>query len=180
MPGEPGIWFFISGDLLVFSLFFATILFYRGQNPGLFAESQAQLNQAYGLINTLLMLTSSWGVASAVRAARHGRAGAAYGFLLAFVCGAAFAVIKVLEYREKILAGITLNSNDFYMLFFMFTGIHFLHVLIGMGVLLYLWWTCRSRLAASTTMRNLESGASFWHVVDVLWIVLFALLYLVR
>jgi nitric oxide reductase NorE protein len=181
MPGEEGIWVFIFGDMLVFSLFFITFLYYRGQDLAVFAASQTHLSQTLGVVNTFFMLTSSWFVATAVQAARRGANRATpVCFLLALLCGLGFVVVKYFEYGAKIRAGLTLNTNDFYMYYYMFTGIHLMHVLIGMGVLLYL-----SRISAVTsyddkTIRNLESGGSFWHVVDLLWIVLFALFYLVK
>jgi nitric oxide reductase NorE protein len=181
IPGEEGIWILIFGDLVVFSLFFIVFLYYRGQNAELFDASQAHLNQALGAINTLLMLSSSWFVATAVQAARKNLARLTQlCFMMAFVCGVAFGVVKVLEYAEKIRAGITLNTNDFYMYYFVFTGIHFLHVLIGMGVLSVLAVYSRTGTFNESKIRHLESGASFWHLVDLLWIVLFALLYLVK
>ncbi|MCC6296346.1 MAG: cytochrome c oxidase subunit 3 [Pseudomonadales bacterium] len=180
LPGEPGVWVFIAGDMLVFALLFGTFLYYRAQDPQLYLEHQGLLNQGYGLINTLLMLSSSWLVALAVQAARAARAAATARLLaLALLCGAAFVVAKAFEWSEKIGAGFTITSNDFFMYYYLLTGIHLLHVLIGVGVLLFLWRGVRSRnLAAQIGV--LESGASFWHLVDLLWIVLFPLLDLIH
>jgi nitric oxide reductase NorE protein len=182
LPGEAGIWVFIFGDILVFSLFFSTYLYYRRQDLALFVSSQARLDQGLGVLNTLLMLSSSWFVATAVQTARRqGRNRTTpWCLALAFLCGAGFVVVKYFEYGAKIRAGFTLNSNDFYMYYYMFTGIHLLHVLIGMGVLLYLQRLASAASYGDQTLRNLESGGSFWHVVDLLWIVLFALFYLVK
>ncbi len=179
MPGEPGIWMFIFGDMLVFSLFFVTYAFYRAQDVDLFVASQAHLNQRFGVLNTFFMLTSSWFVATAVQSARRNRRGmSAACFASGFACGLGFAVVKLFEYGEKIRAGITPATNDFYMYYYVFTGIHFMHVLIGMGVLAYLARYAWTQDADAARIKNLESGASFWHVVDLLWIVLFALFYL--
>ncbi|MFT3666911.1 cytochrome c oxidase subunit 3 family protein [Piscinibacter sp.] len=181
VPGEAGIWVLVFGDMMMFSLFFAIFLYYRGADVALFTESQARLNQGYGAINTFIMLSSSWFVAMAVRAAREKPGKATPRLLMAAVaCGALFGVIKVLEYGEKIRAGIFLTTNDFFMYYFMFTGIHFAHVALGMVALVLLARHTRSGVYTPTTLRNLESGASFWHLVDLLWIVLFALLYLVK
>ena len=181
MPGEAGIWVLIGGDLVVFSLFFATFLFYRGEDPATFRSAQLQLNQGFGALNTLLMLSSSWFVATAVRAARSGRRRpAGLGLLLAMACGLGFVASKFFEYREKLHAGITPATNDFFMYYFVFTGIHAVHVLAGMGALLFVARQVASRPLESRTLRNIESGASFWHLVDLLWIVLFALLYLLH
>ena len=181
LPGEAGIWLFIFGDMMVFSLFFITFLYYRGHEVELFTSSQEHLSQFFGVLNTFFMLSSSWFVAMAIRAARlnMGRTTPTL-FIMAFMCGFGFAVVKVFEYGDKIRHGITLNTNDFFMYYYMFTGIHFMHVLIGMGVLafsaIYSW----SGGFDGKKIKNLESAASFWHVVDLLWIVLFALLYLIK
>ena len=179
VPAEEGIWILICGDLLVFSLFFITLLYHRGQNLGVFNASAAQLSQAYGALNTVLMLSSSWFVALALRAARSNqgrRSAVCYG--LAFLCGVGFASVKVFEYGGKIRAGITVNTNDFFMYYYVFTGIHLAHVVLGMGVLSTLALYSRSGGFTAAKIRNLESGSIFWHLVDLLWIVLFALLYL--
>jgi len=183
LPGEAGIWVFIFGDLLVFSLFFGTFLFYRAEDVALFTESQATLSETFGVFNTALMLSSSWFVAMGVNAVRKNWVKVPMIlFGLAFLCGAGFGVVKVFEYSEKISHGITLNTNDFYMYYYLFTGIHMLHVLIGMGVLAFLAFYCKAQkgVYADKDIRNIESGGCFWHVVDLLWIVLFALLYMVK
>jgi nitric oxide reductase NorE protein len=181
LPGEAGIWLFILGDVVVFSLFFATFLYYRGREVELFRASQAHLDQRLGLVNTLLLLTSSWLVASGLRAARvaPGRA-TPLCFLLALLCGVGFVAVKYFEYRAKIAAGLTLTTNDFYMFYYMFTGIHLGHVLIGIGVLAFMTRAAWAGRVQAGTIGHWESGASFWHLVDLLWIVLFALLYLLR
>lgn len=187
LPGEPGVWVFIVGDLLMFALFFGAFVHYRAQDPALYIQSQATLNQGLGAINTVLLLTSSWFVVGAVQDTRGQRAGrAGTRIILAFLCGAGFIAVKFFEYREKISAGINLTSNDFYMYYYMLTGIHLLHVVIGMGVLIFLWRLLRqsalrdSTVSHESVIGHLESGASFWHLVDMLWIFLFALLYLMK
>lgn len=179
VPGEGGIWMFIGGDLVLFSVLFAVFLSMRAEQPALFEQGRAQLNQGWGLLNTLLMLTSSWCVATAVRAARRQLPTVVVGcFGAALACGLGFVVVKFFEYGEKLAAGFTITTNDFFMLYFAYTGIHLIHVTIGMGVLTFLVMYSRSGRFVGDKLRNVESGASFWHLVDLLWIVLFALLYL--
>lgn len=180
IPGEPGIWMLIVGDMTLFSLLFGLFLYYRSGNPALFTASQAQLNQMLGLVNTLLMLTSSWLVASGVQAARRGDAKLLQQcFRWAILCGAAFLGVKVQEYGEKISAGLNTWSNDFFMLYFCYTGIHMIHVVLGMGVLGGLMAYSRAGNFTAIRLRAIENGATFWHLVDLIWVVLFALLYLV-
>jgi len=181
MPAEEGVWVFIFGDLLVFGLFFLTYMYYRGENVALYVTSQGTLNEIFGFTNTLLLLSSSLLVALGVHAARIGQRGAAAALLAgAFACGAAFGVIKVIEYGQKFAAGITVLTNDFFMFYFMLTGIHFAHLTIGLGVLAFLFVTVRKPALSPGDLQAIEGGAAFWHLVDLLWVVLFALLYLMR
>jgi nitric oxide reductase NorE protein len=181
LPGEAGIWVFVVADLLMFALFFALFTFYRGENIELFSAGQATLNQGYGAINTLFLLTSSWFVVTAIHAAKkqNGKAAANY-FTLAFLCGAGFVTVKVLEYGEKIRAGFILTTNDFYMYYYVLTGLHFAHVAIGLVVLVVLWNKSRRGLQRASDILLLEGGATYWHMVDVLWIILFPLVYLLK
>ncbi len=181
LPGEAGIWLFIFGDMMVFSLFFVTFVYNRGHDVALFTESQTHLSQFFGALNTFFMLSSSWFVAMAVQAARKnlGKVTPVL-FLMGFCCGLGFGIVKFFEYGDKIRHGITLNTNDFFMYYYMFTGIHMMHVIIGMGVLAFAARYSWSGPLDANKIKNLESSASFWHVVDLLWIVLFALLYLVK
>lgn len=180
IPGEAGVWVMIGGDAVLFSFLFLTFLFYRGQSPELFASGRAQLDQTLGLFNTLLMLTSSWFVASGVAALRRGVERTPHRcFSMALLCGVAFVVVKYFEYGAKLRAGVSMMSNDFFMFYFAYTGLHLLHVLIGIGVLAAMTVHARSRRSSMVNEALVESGASFWHLVDLLWIVLFALIYLV-
>ncbi len=181
VPGEEGIWVLIFGDLTVFGIMFGTQLYYRGQEPDLFRSAQAQLDQDFGALNTVLLLVSSLFVALAVRSVRTpARRHAPPLVAGALACGAGFAVVKVLEYGEKFGAGITPATNDFFLFYFILTGIHFFHLVIGMGVLLYLLVLSRRESMTDRQFVLFEGGACFWHMVDLLWIILFPLLYLVR
>jgi nitric oxide reductase NorE protein len=181
----------IFGDMLVFSVMFLSFMIARREDREQFHASATHLNQTDGLINTVLLLTSSWFVARAVHAARGGSGRtAALNFRLAILCALGFAIVKVLEYSAKIRAGIVINTNDFYMYYYVLTGIHFMHVLIGLGVLIFMArYVGAGHPAAgdpgagaldAAKIGHLESGASFWHLVDLLWIALFGLLYLLQ
>jgi nitric oxide reductase NorE protein len=111
-------------------------------------------------------------------AARDNREAAARRFILgALALAAVFVAIKVFEYAEKFAVGITPATSIYFTYFFTLTGLHLFHLLVGMGVLLWM----RARMLNSSSARHiqhLESGATFWHMVDLLWIVIFPLLYL--
>ena len=179
IPGEVGIWVFVAGDLLVFGVFFIVIALGQAEQPALFAESRASLDLWLGMWNTVLLLTGSWFVAIGVEKCRAtGKPAASRYFSLAVVCGLAFAANKVFEWGAKLSLDISPATNDFFMLFFIFTGIHLLHVLVGIGVLLLVRNISRRPELAPRDISTIESGATFWHLVDLLWIVLFALFYL--
>jgi nitric oxide reductase NorE protein len=181
LPGETGIWLFVIADMLMFSVFFCTFILYRQEQIELFSRGQAQLNQTFGMVNTLLLLTSSIFVVHGVRAARRDmRRRTALCFGAAFILGAGFGVVKMVEYAEKFSVGVTPLTDMFFTFYFMLTGVHFLHVLLGLVVLAYLWNRARQTRTTADSVMIYESGATFWHMVDLLWIILFPLLYLIK
>jgi nitric oxide reductase NorE protein len=183
MPGETGIWVLVGGDLLLFSVFFIVLLAYRADDTTLFVSSQRSLDQFIGALNTLLLLTSSLFVALAVKAARSGTASARSAPRLiaaAAVFGFGFVIVKAFEWSARFAAGQTVSTNDFFMFYFMYTGIHLLHVLLGLIVLTMLFFVARRPSLDAGAVRFLEAGGIFWHLVDLLWIILFALFYLLK
>lgn len=172
---------FIAADMAMFGLLFASFVVDRGKQAELFEASRRLLNPDIGGINTLILLTSSWLVALAVEAARRNqdlRASRLLGGAIA--CGLAFGLSKAFEYGQKLRAGISLLSNPFFSYYYALTGIHLLHVAAGTVILGVLLRQVRSGAYAGGRCAGLESGASYWHMVDLLWIMLFPLLYLVR
>ena len=181
LPGLEGVWVFIAADMAMFAMLFASFATGRSRNPGLFDASARLLNADLGGINTLILVTSSWFVVLALQAVRRGRLREAPLFLaLATTCGLAFCAVKLIEYGAKLHAGISVLSNDFFMYYFMLTGIHFLHVLAGCVVLTIVWRRARRHAYQAGNCTGLETAASYWHMVDLLWIMLFPLLYLIR
>lgn len=180
IPGEPGVWIFLFGDMLVFGVFFATFMYQRSLAPELFDESRRTLSIGIGLTNTLVLLTSSLLVVTAIRAIRLSRARSArWLFFGAVGCGLAFVGFKAIEYTVLVNEGHTPNTSAFYLYYFILTGLHLFHVLIGIGVLILLSIQAGRTDLSPTGVSVVEGGACFWHLVDLLWIVLFPLLYLV-
>ncbi|MCX2929980.1 cytochrome c oxidase subunit 3 family protein [Mycobacterium sp. CVI_P3] len=181
VPGEAGIWIFILGDMGIFAVLFATFLVYRSKDVALFDDSQQHLNTTFGLINTLLLLASSMLVVLAVSAVRKGTPRPAPLLIAGAIgCGLAFSVLKVVEYTGKIDAGITPQTNTFYMFYFLLTGLHWFHLLLGLAVLSYLLVSARRDRHDARQLAWFEGGGCFWHMVDLLWIVLFPLIYLLN
>lgn len=181
LPGEEGIWVFIFGDMTVFAILFGVYLYYRGAQPSVFADSQLLLNQTFGAVNTLVLLTSSLLVVTAVRAVRRNAHVLARRLIYgALACGAIFIADKALEYGQKIAHGLVPATNQFFMYFYVMTGLHLFHVVIGMALLTFIARLTRRTVLTARDVGYLESAACFWHMVDLLWIVIFPLLYLVK
>jgi nitric oxide reductase NorE protein len=182
VPGEPGVWVLLFGDMTVFAVLFVVYLQARGHNRELFAHSQTALNKNFGAINTLVLLTSSLLIVMAGRAIRSARwAHLAQRLTLAGAAvGACFVVVKIVEYHDKVAAGITPTTNEFFTYYFVLTGLHLAHVVIGLAVLLALSRLARTAQRNATRIAFFEGGSCFWHMVDLLWIVIFALVFLVR
>ena len=179
-PAESGTWVFLFGDMLVFGVFFVTFMVQRAKAPELFDTARTSLHIGVGVVNTLVLLTSSLCVVVALGAIRTGAksiAGRAVCAAVAF--GLVFVGPKVFEYVSLVTGGHGPGANDFFLYYFILTGLHLFHVCVGLGVLVILLTQTRHDELSPTRMAAIEGGACFWHLVDLLWIFLFALLYLV-
>jgi nitric oxide reductase NorE protein len=177
LPGEPGVWIFVLADMSFFGLLFASYVYEQSRQPALFYKTQGALDARLGLANTVILLTSSWLVALAIDSARRGGVKVPVRLLrLAAACGAAFIVVKGLEYHARLAAGASILDNDFYMFYFVITAIHLLHVVAGL-ILLSLMPGVLRGADPSRRLRLLESAATYWHMVDLLWVLILALLY---
>jgi nitric oxide reductase NorE protein len=176
-----GVWVFIGADSVIFAILFLTFMQDRLKNPALFEASRHTLNMNLGGLDTLILLSSSWSVALAIQALKRDLVDRVPRYLLGGVLtGLMFVVSKSIEYFQKFAHGLTPGTNPFYMWYFTLTGMHLAHVLLGTSLLTFLW--IRSRRGAFSSVHRAvpESVASFWHLVDLLWIVLFPLLYLMK
>jgi len=181
LPGVDGVWVFIGADSVIFAILFLSFMQDRLKNPAIFEASRQTLNMHLGGIDTLILLTSSWSVALAVQAMKRDQIDREPRLLLGgAVTGLMFVASKSIEYFEKFAHGITPGTNPFYMWYFTLTGIHLIHVVVGTSLLTYLW--VRSWRGTYDHLHRAvpESVASYWHLVDLLWIVLFPLLYLMK
>jgi nitric oxide reductase NorE protein len=179
VPGQPDMWAFVLFETLVFTGYFGFYLFYRAQSPELFLHSQAQLDLRIGVFNTLVLLLSSWSVARCVQSSRVGAYRAALRDVYITVAFAAvFLFFKVFEWARLVRTGNGFDSNDFFTYYYFLTGIHFVHLLIGFVVLGVVVYQLRS--PARRSQELVETCATYWHTVDFLWVLIFALLYVVR
>lgn len=181
LPGDAGLWLFIAADTAAFGVFFLIFTAGRAEQPALYRESAQLLNAELGLLNTLLLLTSGWLMALAVKAARErDRPLLVRRLKQAILVASGFAASKAWEYTAKMEAGITLLTNEFFAYYYIFTGIHFLHYLVGVAVLLLTLSKARQQPLDAGLQSWTESAASYWHMVDLLWILLFPVVYLQR
>lgn len=173
LPGNPIMWVLIISELLVFGAFFLAFGVARLVDPEVFLAGQAVLDVRLGGLNTLILVTSGWMAAKAVQARVGGRQGPSRRWLAgAMALGVGFLVVKGFEYADKLAHGHTLESDTFFTLFYLMTGFHALHVVMGLAVLAIVGWR--------NSVENMETGAAFWHMVDLIWLILFPIVYLVR
>jgi nitric oxide reductase NorE protein len=176
-----GIWVAIGADAVIFAVLFTSFMQARLHDPAVFESSRDALNKNFGGVDTLILLTSSWSVALAVQALKRGLVDAVPRYLLGGVLtGLMFMVSKGFEYFQKFARGITPATNEFYMWYFTLTGIHLVHVVFGTCLLTYVWRRARAGAYDCSNRVLPECVASYWHLVDLLWIMLFPLLYLQR
>jgi nitric oxide reductase NorE protein len=181
LPGDFAIWIFIFAELLVFGIFFITYAVVRAQNVELFNHYQLTLNQETGAINTLLLITASYFVVLSVQAIKNDKVKHCYLWIYAaLICGLLFLIIKSFEFHEKFSQGINLSTNDFYFFYFSLTMFHYLHVVLGMIILLAVTIKAQRGKYSAQDYIGVESGGVYWHMVDLVWIILFPLIYIIR
>ena len=180
-PGDLALWIFILAELLVFGIFFAAYGFARLNNVELFNTYQATLNRDAALINTLALLTSSYFVMRGVVAIREDDSRLCVRWLWAAIAmGAVFLVVKTVEYAHHFGEGISLSTNTFYMFYLSLTFFHFMHVILGMVILIAVALKAAQGGYSGAEHTGVESGASYWHMVDLVWLILFPLVYVMR
>lgn len=180
-PGDLAIWIFILAELLVFAVFFAAYAFARMGEVQLFNTYQDSLDRRAALINTVALITSSYFVVRAVAAIRVGsRRGCVRWLLAALAMGVVFLVVKSVEYAHHLGEGVTLSTNTFYMFYLSLTFFHFMHVILGMVILAAVAVKAHQGGYSATEHTGVETGASYWHMVDLVWLILFPLVYVMR
>ncbi len=180
-PGDLAVWILIMAELLVFALFFAAYGFTRMGHVALFNQYQATLDRTAAVINTLALITASYFVVRAVAAIREGSSRHSARWLWAGVgMGVLFLFIKGGEYAEHLSHGINLSTNTFYMFYLSLTFFHFMHVIVGVIVLVILAVKVGQGRYSAAEHADVESGASYWHMVDLVWLILFPLVYVMH
>lgn len=181
VPGEPGVWVALIAEMATFTALFGVIVWSRASNPRIFSEGQAVLSQPLGLFNTIVLIVGSVLVVNAITAVQTGQQQQASRSLgAAMLCGAVFAGVKALEYHHVVQHGAFIHTNAYWMLFFAVTGAHLLHVFVGVSVLGLIRRRVKLGLPGPRDRDLFMSATCYWHMVDLLWLVLFPLFYLVN
>lgn len=171
LPGNPMIWILILGELAVFGALLTGFSVARALDPSAFAASQSHLHAILGSVNTVVLLASGWLAAVALEQVRRGGSGR-LALVGAMASGAVFVAMKAIEYADLASAGHGLEGDRFFTLYFLITGFHALHVVMGIAIL--------GIVAIWNSLHNVETGTAFWHMVDLIWLLVFPILYLVR
>lgn len=189
-----GMWIFLGSETLLFAALFGLYATYRAVFPEVVAFGVEHNALWLGTLNTLILLTSSFTVAASTRTLAVGRRRATLALLLVtLLFAAAFLVVKGIEYAQHYAEGIYVDGTGpffvehpmrglpiFYLLYYSMTGLHAVHVIVGMGLLSYLAWRVARGTVAPPHDHPLHLGALYWHLVDVIWIFLWPLFYLTR
>jgi len=190
-----GMWAFLASEVLFFGALFTTYAAYRAKSPEAFAKAVGENTLWFGSANTVVLLTSSFLVALAVHCLRHDRTRVAARLTYATaLLGILFLLVKSYEYYEHFRLGIfpggrgqwfleqprEAGAAAFWTLYFAMTGLHAVHVIVGVGVLFVLGWMVSSRRIVARAPYALENGALYWHLVDIIWLFLWPLFYLTK
>jgi cytochrome c oxidase subunit 3 len=188
-------WIFLITEVMFFGGLFLAYTVYRHLYPDVFAIASSSMNVYYGAANTVVLLCSSLTMVLAVRAAQLGQRKAIVLFLiLTLVLGGVFLGVKAFEWKEKFdehhipgpsfhIEGVSPDQQGhaqlFFSLYFAMTGLHALHMVIGAGLLLYLIFEARKGIYSAEYNTPVDLIGLYWHFVDIIWIFLFPLLYLI-
>ena len=193
-----GMWLFLAQEIMFFGGLFAVYLVYRYKYPEAWAAGSTDLDIVLGTINTVVLLVSSLTMAMAVWSAQTGRQKSLIRYLAAtLVLGSTFLVIKAFEYRAKFVhhhvpgASFSFHSEHFpnadsghvqlfYCLYFIMTGMHALHMVVGAGLLIWLIVLALKGKFGPDRFMKVELTGFYWHFVDIVWVFLFPLLYLIN
>jgi cytochrome c oxidase subunit 3 len=189
-----GMWVFLVTEVMFFGGLFMAYLVYRWANPMAFQEASKHLSIGWGTFNTAVLIFSSLTMAMAVRSAQTSRTPKVQVFWLVatMILGSMFLGVKVIEYGDKFAHNIVpgahfdqsiwehpAGAEMFYSLYFCMTGLHALHMIIGIGIMLVITWMAYRRTFSADYYTPVEVAGLYWHFVDIVWIFLFPLLYLI-
>jgi cytochrome c oxidase subunit III len=190
---KEGVWLFMVTEVLMFGGLLVAFLIFKGLYPESFKAGGDTLSWKYGAFNTMVLIFSSLTMALAIYFIRiNQRNKAFWSLIVTIICGGIFMCVKYLEYSHKIHLGIMPGKlfsqvgmtdphyNLYFSFYYLLTGLHGLHVLIGMGMIAWIAIRIKKGMYSSQHWTGVEGVGIFWHLVDLVWIYLFPLLYLVH
>jgi len=179
-PGGILVWLIVFVELLTFGLGMAVFLIQKNQDPEVFRHGQAQLNRTVAFLNTVVLLTGGWFMANAMTFLKAGApARSARWIAAAGIAGVTFLGLKGSEYAAKLGQGYDLHHDTFFSLYWLLTGFHFLHVLVAVVLLVVMWVGLRKGKYTPARHEDIESSGIFWHMCDLIWLLLMPVVYLV-
>lgn len=178
-PGGILLWLIIFLEIITFGMALVTLVIYSKNQPALFHSSRLLLSPTYGTINTIFLLSSGFFMAAASASFKQSNRKKTSLFLrLTMLGGLLFVLLKAFEYYDKIESGITLDTNIFFTFYWLLTAFHLIHVLVGL-VILFSVYISINKNNSTATIEDVEASAAFWHMCDLIWLLLFPVLYLI-
>jgi len=178
-PGGILVWLIVLVELVTFGIGMLVFLRQAQAAPAVFEQGRAGLSQTAGLFYTVILLTGGWLMTGVLAALRRGQVPDARRWLLATLAtGGAFLALKGTEYAAKLAQGQGLNADAFFTLHWLLTGFHFMHVAVAVVILIFMWFGLRSGRYTSKSHEDIESSGVFWHMCDLIWLLLYPVVYL--
>lgn len=180
-PGGLLVWLIVLLEVFTFCVALTIFLVQRRADPEVFRHGHGTLDQTIALANTTVLLTGGWCMAVALARLRTNQAAASSRWIGgALLAALGFIALKGIEYADKLSHGFGLHTDAFFTLYWLLTGFHFLHVATAAGILWWLWFGVRSGRYTASDHADVESGGIFWHLCDLIWLLLYPVIYLLH
>ncbi|WP_457618544.1 cytochrome c oxidase subunit 3 [Lutibacter sp.] len=178
-PGGILLWILIFLELITFGAALVAMMVYGKQEPEMFHVSRLHLNTTIGTINTIALITSGFFMALSVQYFKEKNLKKSSLFLkLTMLGGVLFLVLKGFEYYEKVEAGLTIGYNTFFTFYWLLTLFHVIHLLVGLVILLFMQHDLNKN-KTNANLEDIEASAAFWHMCDLIWLLIFPVIYLI-
>ncbi|MET2985173.1 cytochrome c oxidase subunit 3 [Aureibaculum conchae] len=178
-PGGILMWLLIFLELFTFGAVLIALVISSKENPEVYHQSRLHLNTTFGTINTIFLLVSGFFMATTVHLFKANNISKTLFYLkLTMLGGLLFLILKGIEYYLKIQSGFTMGYDSFFTYYWLLTGFHVIHVIVGLVILLFMFYGIK-KLNKQTKLEDLEASAAFWHMCDLIWLLLFPTLYLI-
>lgn len=178
-PGGILLWLIIFLELVTFGMALIAFAYSAKESPEIFQRSRMQLNTTIGSLNTIILLSSGLFMASAVHQFKNKCVKKTTLFLnITILGGILFIALKSFEYYFKIKANLLIDTNSFFTFYWLLTLFHLIHVVVGLVILIITNYNIRKK-NSTTTIEDVESSAAFWHMCDLIWLLIFPILYLI-